>query len=173
MRYVRLLPVAAFALALACDTTTTTAPDSPSFKASLPGSGASTFDFADVSVDGSGNLVLSFKVHGVGNNDVTFTLAGSATTVYGCINGGGNHPKASNKESNTTAFSTQVTLDPTNGGIESTVTFPVPTSTLVCPSGQTFTLISVRYFGLSFTNSTAGEVATLSTTDTGTISFFP
>lgn len=172
MRFIRLIPIAALAFAVACSDSTTD-PNGPSLTKSNPGSGASTWDFANVSVNSAGALVISFKVHGVGNNDVTFTLSGTARTVYGCINGGSNHPKAANKEGTTTTFSTQFTFDPTNGGIETTATFPVPGTTLACPSGQDLFLISVRYFGLSFTNTTAGEVATLSTTDTGVISFFP
>ena len=172
MRFTHLIPLAALAFVVACNDSTTE-PGAPSFKAGNPGSGASTWDFANVSVDGSGNLVISFKIHGVGNNDVNFALSGTATTVYGCINGGSNHPKAANKEGTTTNFSTQFTFDPTNGGIETTATFPVPGTSLVCPSGQSLFLISVRYFGLQFTNSTAGEVATLSTTDTGVVKFFP
>jgi hypothetical protein len=172
MRFNHVIAIAALAFAVACSDSTT-APNAPSFKAGNPGTGASTWDFANVSVNSSGALVISFKVHGVGNNDVTFSLSGTARTVYGCINGGSNHPKAANKEGTTTAFSTQFTFDPTNGGIETSATFPVPGTTLQCPSGQSLFLISVRYFGLSFTNSTAGEVATLSTTDTGVISFFP
>jgi hypothetical protein len=172
MRFARLFPFAVLAFAVACNDSTT-APEAPSFKATTPGTGASTWDFANVSVNSTGNLVIAFKVHGVGNNDVTFALSGTARTVYGCINGGSNHPKASNKEGTDTEFSTQFTFDPTNGGINTTATFPVPGTSLVCPGGQSVFLISVRYFGLSFTNSTAGEVATLSTTDTGVITLWP
>ncbi len=172
MRFKHVILIAALAFAAACNDGTTD-PSGPSFKAGNPGSGASTWDFANVSVNSSGSLVISFKVHGVGNNDVTFNLSGTARTVYGCVNGGSNHPKAANKEGTTTEFSTQFTFDPTNGGIETSATFPVPGTTLQCPSGQSLFLISVRYFGLSFTNTTAGEVATLSTNDTGVVTLWP
>src|SRR5207249_10215590 len=54
---------------------------------------------ASASIDSAGNLVCTFKEAGLGNTVATeaVTCAADATAVYACLNGGGNHPKASNK----------------------------------------------------------------------------
>ena len=42
---------------------------------------------------------LSAKEAGLGNNAlISYTASADATATYACINGGGNHPKATNKE---------------------------------------------------------------------------
>src|SRR5918912_1584761 len=52
------------------------------------------------SVNSTGQLVVSFKESGVGDNvSISYTAgAALATATYLCINGGGNHPSATNKE---------------------------------------------------------------------------
>jgi hypothetical protein len=46
-----------------------------------------------------GNLIVSFKEAGLCNNAlISYTASADATATYACINGGGNHPKATNKE---------------------------------------------------------------------------
>src|SRR5438874_9376999 len=46
-----------------------------------------------------GDLVVSWKEAGLGNDvTITYTATANATASYACINGGGNHPSASNKE---------------------------------------------------------------------------
>ncbi len=67
------------------------------------------FVVAQVTGITSNTITVSFKESGLGNseNSVTITVNGTAE----CINGGGNHPKASNKE----AFSVSGVFGVSNG----------------------------------------------------------
>src|SRR5438445_6163507 len=58
------------------------------------------FSRVSSSVDSSGDLLVSFRETGLGNtpNPVTYTVTGNASATYVCINGGGKHPSATNKE---------------------------------------------------------------------------
>jgi hypothetical protein len=61
-------------------------------------SGAHFFS-ATSSIDDNGALVVSWDEAGVGQEQVNYQLTvATATAIYACINGGGNHPKAANKE---------------------------------------------------------------------------
>ena len=156
MRYVRLLPLAALAFTLACNeaTNTPTAPvDVPSFAA---GNGA---HFMSLSAAFSGaNLVVSFREAGLGNSPASIvsmeaTAAGSAT--YACINGGGKHPSATNKEDVNGPVSASGDFQITkNGSAIGTLTLTPPPSTLVCPNGQTFVLAAVSYSNVSISDLT-------------------
>ena len=59
---------------------------------------AAKFHSVDSSVSGSGALVVSFDERGLGNGNIDYVLMADASAVYACINGGGNHPQAANKE---------------------------------------------------------------------------
>jgi hypothetical protein len=118
-------------------------------------SGAHFFS-ATGSVDANGALVVSFDEAGLGQQTVNYTLSTDATATYACINGGGNHPKAANKESlngplSTPTFSRQAE----NGRVKSSTPplGPLP-STLQCPSGQTFVLACVSYSNIVLTDTT-------------------
>src|ERR687887_2701797 len=58
------------------------------------------FISASASINGSGQLVCTFKEAGLGNTLTTANISCSAdaTAVYQCFNNGGQHPKAGNKE---------------------------------------------------------------------------
>jgi len=60
-------------------------------------SGAHFFS-ASGSVLDNGDLAISFDEAGLGNENVNYTVTANAQAFYGCINGGGNHPQATNKE---------------------------------------------------------------------------
>src|SRR5262249_7617878 len=85
-----------------------------------------------------------------------------ASALYGCINGGGNHPKATNKQAvNGPLTSPSTGFNPINGRVTVTNGIslgPLP-STLQCPSGQTFTLACVSYTGTILTDTTNGVTA--------------
>jgi hypothetical protein len=55
---------------------------------------------ADATIDRqTGDLIVSWKEAGLGANTlIEYTLSGSASVGYACINKGGKHPQASNKE---------------------------------------------------------------------------
>jgi len=108
---------------------------------------------ASVSTSSSnqGQLLLSWDEAGVGNQNVTYSLAiTSESAIYACYNNGGNHPQASNKEGPTGPTTVSLgAFSPINGRI-TVKNFPVPgtplaNATLTCPSGQTLRIVQVTY----------------------------
>ena len=103
------------------------------------------------SVDSNtGALTVSFTEAGLGNLDVNYTLAATGTAVYACLNGGGNHPKAANKETVSSQLSGGASFTPQNGKVIGAITLSAPSAgTFSCPSGQTLVLASVSYTNVS------------------------
>jgi hypothetical protein len=117
-------------------------------------SGAHFFNVSS-SVNDAGSLVVSYDEAGVGNNTVNYITNASAT--YACINGGGNHPKAANKETVSGGLSVGFSRDPTNGRVTGATSPPIgpqPKGAFDCPSGQTLVLASVSYTGITLTDTT-------------------
>jgi hypothetical protein len=116
------------------------------------------------SVADNGALQVSWDEAGVGNNTVNYTLSAQASATYACINGGGNHPKAANKELvNGPLSSPNTGFNPENGRVTVTNGIsvgPLP-STLTCPSGQTFVLACVSYTDITLTDTTNGVTANI------------
>jgi len=109
----------------------------------------------------TGALVVDFDEAGLGNirGEVAYDLhVDTATAVYACLNGGGNHPKAANKEAVSGQLDASGSFTPSNNGrvIASLTVGPVPNTSLSCPSGQTFVLASVSYSGITLTDTTDG-----------------
>jgi len=102
---------------------------------------------AAASVDNSGNLVCSFKEAGLGDVSVaSITCTAGATAVYACINGGGNHPKASNKETVNGPVSGGGEFPVRNGSTTGNITVGPPgAGDFTCPGGQHLVLASVCY----------------------------
>jgi hypothetical protein len=97
-------------------------------------------------VNTSGQLVVSFRIAGLGAGDtVNVSLTADGTAAYGCQNKGGNFPSDPKKtEAAPLGTSTTFTSD-RNGNVRGTVRLgPLPT-TLDCPGGQKEVLISVTY----------------------------
>jgi hypothetical protein len=119
-------------------------------------SGAHFFS-ATGSVADNGALQVSWDEAGVGNAQVNYTLTADASATYACINGGGNHPKAANKQTvNGPLSSPNTGFNPINGRVTVTNGLsvgPLP-STLICPSGQTFVLACVSYTNIVLTDTT-------------------
>jgi hypothetical protein len=112
-------------------------------------SGAHFMPATDANVADNGALVLTIDEAGVGNATVSYVASWSATANYGCVNGGGNHPKASNKETVQAAAAAGFTEEPKNGRVQATETVagtppPVPTD-FSCPGGQVLVLADVTY----------------------------
>lgn len=116
-------------------------------------SGAHFFS-ASGSVNNSGSLVVSFDEAGVGQQQVNYTLqVTTATATYACINGGGNHPKAANKETRSSSLTAQASFSPRNGRVKASITTgPVSAGSFSCPGGQTLVLASVSYSGITLTD---------------------
>jgi hypothetical protein len=114
------------------------------------------FNSANGSVNANGALVVTWDEAGVGDNAfIDYSLALSATATYACINGGGNHPKASNKESVNATTTTDFTAEAKNGRvIGEFTTGPLTDPSFTCPSGQRRVLACVSYSDLTLTDTT-------------------
>lgn len=117
------------------------------------------------SVTSSGGLQVFIDEAGVGNATVNYSISWTASATYGCFNGGGNHPKATNKETSTSTGSATAAENPINGRVRATVdiagTPPPPPSTFSCPGGQTLELMSVSYNPVVVTDETNNVTTTL------------
>jgi hypothetical protein len=131
--------------------------------AALATNGAHFFS-ATGSVADNGALQVSWDEAGVGNALVNYTLSTDASATYACINGGGNHPKAANKQSvNGPLTSPSIGFQPENGRVTVTnaISLGPLSSTLTCPSGQTFVLACVSYTNITLTDTTNGATANI------------
>jgi hypothetical protein len=111
-------------------------------------SGAHFFSDTAASVTDSGALAVTIDEAGVGQQQVNYTLTWSATADYGCINGGGNHPSATNKQTTATGGTDTFSETPQNGRVNVTINVPgtpPPATGFSCPSGQTLVLADVSY----------------------------
>ena len=142
-------------LAAACATAALAAPaalaDSPHFLK------------ASASIDSSGNLVCTFKEAGLGTTVATeaVTCSADATAVYACINGGGNHPKATNKETVSGPVSGGGIFPVRNGQTTGSITVAPPgPGSFSCPNGQTLVLASISYTNIVLQGA-AGDTASV------------
>jgi hypothetical protein len=131
---------------------------------------AAVFHTADATVNSAGSLVVSWDERGLGNGGsdglVHYSLTADASATYGCINGGGNHPKATNKETLNGPLSADVALAPSKNGriIGSLTVGPLDAGDFSCPSGQSLVLGSVSYTNVSLTDTTFGSTADIAGT---------
>jgi len=105
--------------------------------------------------------VSNFKEAGLGNTVSTeaITLSATATATYACINGGGKHPSATNKETVTGAVSFTGSFAVRNGSTTGSIMVGPPgAGSFTCPSGQTLTLAFVSYTGVVLTG-VAGDTS--------------
>jgi hypothetical protein len=113
---------------------------------------------ASAATDGSGNLVVSWKEAGLGNNqNIDYTARADATALYGCINRGQNHPQAKNKEAASGPVSASGTFNSgQNGQITASLTLspPVVQPPLTCPDDMTVALLRVTYSNVSVADTT-------------------
>jgi hypothetical protein len=162
MRYARLLPLAVLALAIACNEGANTLTDPGNRPEFSPGTGAHFSDLGasiDLTGTDAGNLLVSFRESGLGNSPthtcptdptkqcISVSVTAQATAEYACLNGGGNHPKAANKETvNGPVGGTGDFPVGHNGSASGTISVAPPgPGSFSCPPGQTFVLASVTY----------------------------
>jgi len=148
MKYVRFIPIAVLAFAVACnDAATAPAPGAPSVAITFKPRSGPTVNFASAS---SGNLASNFDISGLGNDPangfVTVEATAHADAVYACRNNGGNFPSDPKK----TNVSSDVKVDQNfpikNGRAAGTLILPVPANTtLSCPGGQHVVLASITW----------------------------
>jgi hypothetical protein len=128
---------------------------------------------ATASLDSSGNLICAFKEAGLGTTVSTANVScsASASATYACINGGGNHPQAANKETVTAPVTGGGTFPVRNGSVTGSITVAPPgPGNFSCPGGQRLVLAGVSYSGITV----SGEGATTSTTPSQlSATFFP
>lgn len=110
------------------------------------------------SIDPDGNVTVSWKEAGLGNNQLIDYLAGAeATATYHCVNNGGQCPNAENKQDvQGPVGATGTFASGKNGQITASLTFgpPLPDPPDFCPSGQTETLTDVTYEGIFVSDET-------------------
>jgi hypothetical protein len=118
---------------------------------------APQFKAASSSVNNAGALVVSFDERGLGNENVDYTLTADATALYACLNRGGNHPQAANKEQFQGQVSTGASIEPKNGRVVADLTAgPLAAPQFTCPSGQQRVLAAVTYTNIVLTDTTNG-----------------
>jgi hypothetical protein len=83
---------------------------------------AAKFHSASGAVASSGALVVSFDEHGLGNDNVDYSVTADATALYACINGGGKHPQAANKEAFVDSLSAGASFEPKDGRVIASIT---------------------------------------------------
>ena len=121
------------------------------------------FISASASLDKSGNLVATFKEAGLGTtvSTETISLTANGTATYACINGGNNHPKASNKETVNGPVSASGAFPVRNGQTTGSLTVGPPgPGSFSCPSGQRLVLAFVSYTNVVLTG-LAGDMASI------------
>jgi hypothetical protein len=121
------------------------------------------FISASASVNGAGSLVATFKESGLGTTVSTekITLSADASAVYACLNGGGNHPKAANKETVSGPLSNSGNFPVRNGQTTGSISAgPLGPGNFACPSGQKLVLAFVSYTNVTLTG-LAGDTANI------------
>jgi hypothetical protein len=120
---------------------------------------------ASSSVNDSGQLVISWKEAGLDDTTlVAYEASADSIATWGCINGGGKHPQAANKETVAGPVSTSGTFSSgKNGQITASLVFgPIPaTVNFSCPPGQRLMLLEVSYTAIVLTDTTNGISITL------------
>jgi hypothetical protein len=108
--------------------------------------------------DADGNLLVSFKIAGLGDTvTTTVTATADATAIYACRNRGQKCPNAANKQEVTQPVSAsgQFTSGK-NGSISNNLTLTPPPATLTCPNGQELVLVAVTYKNVRVSEPSAG-----------------
>jgi hypothetical protein len=109
------------------------------------------------SVNNAGALVATFDERGLGNDNIDYTLTADATALYACINGGGKHPQASNKETINAEVTGGASFEPKSGRVAASIPAGPPSAgDFTCPNGQRLVLASVSYTNGVLTDTTNG-----------------
>lgn len=108
--------------------------------------------------DADGDLLVSFKIAGLGDAvTTTVTASADATAVWACRNNGGNFPEDPKKqEVRGPVSSSGEFTSGKNGQITASLTLSPPPATIDCPPGQTLVLVSVTYENVQVSSPDAG-----------------
>jgi hypothetical protein len=125
------------------------------------GADAPKFHSATSRFNGSGALVVSFDERGLGNENIDYTLTADAIATYACINGGGKHTQAANKETFNAEVSAAGSFEPKNGRVVASLSAgPISAGAFTCPPGQRLVLAAVSYSNIVLTDDTNGVSTT-------------
>ena len=126
------------------------------------------FTSATATVNNNGQLVVTWKEAGLGNNqNINYELTAQASASYECLNKPGKNPSAANKEEVTAPVGATGTFNSgKNGQITGSFTVNPPPSTdaLKCGAGQTATLVSVTYTNIQLKDVTNNILAPVPST---------
>jgi len=127
------------------------------------------FISASASINGGGNLVVSWKEAGLGDNQlIHYTVSADATATYVCVNGGNHNPSASNKTTVSGPVSASGTFSSgKNGNITASLSAAPPSAPDFCPNGQKTELALVTYTNITLTDTTNDISVTLGTRSSG------
>jgi hypothetical protein len=111
------------------------------------------------------DLLFDWTEVGLGNGDVVYSLQTVVTATFGCVNGGMNKPKASNKTTVTAPMGTSAQLAADRNGritgsivlVTGVVSSPAGFS---CPPGQTEAALEAAFTNNTITDTTNGVIAT-------------
>src|SRR4051812_15766422 len=118
---------------------------------------AAHFMSAGASVNSNGALLVNWDEAGLGNGNIDYTVTADATATYACINGGGNHPKAANKETVNGDVLGGGSFQSKNGRVRASLTAgPLGAGSFSCPGGQRLVLADVSYSNIVLTDTTNG-----------------
>ena len=118
---------------------------------------AAKFHSTTSSVSNGGALVVSFDERGLGNGNIDYTLTADAEAVFACINGGGKHPQAANKETINAEVSGNGSFESRNGRVSASLSAGPPSAgSFSCPGGQRLVFASVSYTNIVLTDTTNG-----------------
>ena len=104
------------------------------------------------------DLRFTWTEVGLGNADVTYEASASVTATFGCVNGGSNRPKATNKTTVTAPIGAQGTLvadqnGRINGSLDVDTSNVAPVG-MACPPGQVLTAVSATFTQIMLTDVT-------------------
>ena len=106
-----------------------------------------------------GSLAVSWKEAGLGTNQlVDYVASADASASFACINGGGNHPQAANKETVNGPVSAEGTFaSGKNGQVTASLTvLPPGPGGFGCPNGQRLVLVAVSYTNVAISDTSNG-----------------
>jgi len=111
------------------------------------------------------DLLFDWTEVGLGNGDVVYSLQTVVTATFGCVNGGSNRPKATNKTTVTAPLEASIELAADRNGritgsivlVTGLVSSPAGFS---CPPGQTEAALEVAFTNNTITDTTNGVTAT-------------
>jgi len=110
------------------------------------------------------DLLFAWTEVGLGQADVVYRLETVVSATFGCVNGGTNQPRASNKITITAPLQTSVErVADKNGRIADSVvldTGSVVPNGFSCPPGQTQVALSATFTDNTITDTTNGVTAT-------------